>query len=111
MNYRFADTIDVPELQEIMTKFHAATGIPIGIIDTDGAILVATGWSYICTKFHRVNPESARRCVESDRYIENHLHDGGPVEYRCRNGLWDIAVPICIKDQHIATLFVGQFLY
>jgi diguanylate cyclase (GGDEF)-like protein len=33
------------------------------------------------------------------------------VEYRCKNGLWDIAVPICIRGQHVATLFVGQFHY
>jgi signal transduction histidine kinase len=111
MTHTFKALIDVPKLQGLMDIQYAATGIPIGIIDVEGSIQVATGWQDICTQFHRVHPQTARRCRESDNFIASHLQDGGPVEYRCKNGLWDIGVPICIRDEHIATLFVGQFHY
>jgi diguanylate cyclase (GGDEF)-like protein len=107
----FQDLIDIAKLQSLMDAQYAAAGIPIGIIGSAGTIHVATGWQDICTRFHRVHPETARLCRESDNFIIHHLHDGGPVEYRCKNGLWDIAVPICIREKHVATLFVGQFHY
>ena len=111
MQRTFDELIDVPKLQQLMDFQYAATGIPIGIIGVDGTIHVATGWQEICTQFHRVHPKTACLCRESDNYITAHLHDGGPVEYRCKNGLWDIGVPILIRQTHMATLFVGQFHY
>ncbi|HEY6837111.1 MAG TPA: PAS domain S-box protein, partial [Geobacteraceae bacterium] len=41
----------------------------------------------------------------------SHLHDGSYVQYKCKNGLWDVGVPILIADDHVATLFLGQFFY
>jgi len=111
MAYIMEELIDIPRLQRLMDLFHAATSIPVGILDTDGNILVATGWKDICTRFHRVHPYTAARCRESDNYIKSRLHEGSYVQYKCRNGLWDIAVPILIAGEHIATLFMGQFFY
>ncbi len=109
--YSFGDLVDVHRLQGLMSLFHEATGIPVGILDLDGQALVTAGWQDICTRFHRVHPASAERCHASDAYVKSRLGDGRHVEYRCGNGLWDIAVPIVVGGRHVATLFVGQFFY
>lgn len=116
MKYRFAEIVDVPALQAMMESLWRASGIPTGIVETDGKVLVATGWQTICTVFHRRHPVTAARCAESDASIAAHLRDGslpecGYVEYRCKNGMVDIALPIVVDGHHLATLFLGQFFY
>ncbi|GFO57031.1 hypothetical protein GMSM_40380 [Geomonas sp. Red276] len=111
MGWKFSELVDVGRLQLLMDRFYAATAIPVGIIATNGEILVATGWQDLCTKFHRIHPVTAQRCRESDDYIKTRLASKGPVQYKCRNGLWDLAVPIIISAEHVATLFLGQFFY
>ena len=109
--WKLPDLIDIPNLQILMDRFYAATGIPVGIIASGGEILVATGWQDICTKFHRTHPVTAERCRQSDDYIKTHLSANTYVQYKCCNGLWDLAVPIIIAEEHVATLFLGQFFY
>lgn len=108
---RFTDIVNTAQLQQLMGLFYQATQIPIGIIDVDGTVLVGAGWQEICTRFHRVHPVTAARCRESDAYIQSHLNAGKYVQYKCQNGLWDIAIPIMVEGRQLATLFVGQFFY
>ncbi|OHB33676.1 MAG: hypothetical protein A2X84_03235 [Desulfuromonadaceae bacterium GWC2_58_13] len=117
MGYRFSDIVDIPEIQGLMENLYRASGIPCGIIEVDGQILVATGWQDICTRFHRAHPETAALCRESDAFMKQHLPQGcrlpvcGFFEYRCKNGMIDIALPIIIDGRHLANLFLGQFFY
>jgi len=111
MACKLRNLVDIPNLQMLMDRFHAATAIPVGILATDGEILVATGWQDICTHFHRIHPVTAERCRQSDEYINTRLTSTSPVQYKCQNGLWDLAVPIIITGEHVATLFMGQFFY
>lgn len=103
--------VDIPGLQRLMDRFYAATAIPVGILAPDGEILVATGWQDICTRFHRLNPVTAERCRQSDAYIKSRLPTDSYVEYKCQNGLRDVAVPIMVAGNHVGTLFLGQFFY
>ena len=105
------DLVDLERLQKMADHLYAAGGIPVGILDVSGRILVGAGWQRICTQFHRVNPETARRCTESDSYIDSHLDENGVLAYKCKNMLWDLALPITIAGMHLGTLFVGQFFY
>jgi len=109
--YTFTELVDCQKLQSLMERFTKATGILSAILDIDATILVATGWQDICAMFHRVHPVTVRCCQESDSYILSHLKEGHYVEYKCKNGLQDLAVPIIIGDQHVATFFMGQFFY
>ena len=111
MPCRLPDLIDIPKLQLLMDQFHAATGIPVGILGCDGKILVATGWQEISTGFHRSHPVTAERCRQSDDYIKSRPLSDDYVAYKCRNGLWDIAKPIVIAGEHCATLYLCQFFY
>jgi PAS domain S-box-containing protein len=112
MQVNFSDIVDIPKLQSLMETFYAATGIPSGIVDFHGDILVAVGWRDICAKFHRQNPGTEILCRQSDSYIKNHLDLGQPyIWYKCANGLIDAAAPIIVDGVHLATIFQGQFLF
>ena len=111
--YNFRDLIKVENLHSIMATFYRMTNISSSIIDLEGNIIVgdfATGWTHICTDFHRKHPETLKKCVESDTSVCNRLLSGEKyVLYQCLNGMTDSAVPIMIEGEHVANLFSGQY--
>ena len=113
--HKLAQLIDIARLQRTCDGLSAATGMVLAVLDPDGTILIASGWQDICTRFHRLNPETAEGCLESDRRINERLLAGmdAPehISYKCANGLWDVAFPLLVDGQHVATVFTGQFFY
>lgn len=111
MKYTINKIIHVAQLQSLLDKFTRSTGTGTAIIDLEGNTITASGWQDICTKFFRINPETCKNCLESDTSIANGLKKGSKYNmYKCLNGLVDVAVPIIVNDEHIANLFIGQFL-
>ena len=109
---KLSELIDVRELAALCESFTAATGAVTALLDLDGEVLVATGWQDICTRFHRVHPQTAARCRESDTVLASRLGAGAQYNaYRCKNGLVDVAVPVTIGDEHVANFFTGQFFF
>ncbi len=106
-----ADIVDIPSIQLLMDDFNALTGLPIGLIDVQGTILVATGWQDVCTKFHRVDARTRARCEASDLALSRGIPQGEIRAHRCENGMWDIVTPLYVKGLHLANIFVGQFFY
>jgi PAS domain S-box-containing protein len=112
MKYKFSDLVDIERLQSLMDDFYDVTKTPLAILDIDGKILTATGWQDICTKFHRVHPETSQKCSESDTALANRLAQGKKYNvYKCLNGLVDVAAPILVDGKHLANLFTGQFFF
>jgi PAS domain S-box-containing protein len=113
--HKLSELIDVARLQSTCDGLSAATGVTLAVLDPDGAILVASGWRDICTRFHRRNSATAAACLESDLRINERVQAGmeAPAHfaYRCANGLWDVAFPLLIDEVHAATVFTGQFFY
>ena len=109
----FTQLVDLEKVRQLLEAHFRITGTVSAILDTEENILAAVGWQDICTHFHRANPAASVRCRESDAYIKAHLHDFGEgfVEYKCRNGLCEVAMPIFIGGEHLATIFTGQFFY
>lgn len=109
----FSRLVDIGQLQRLLEAQHQVTGVPVAILDVDENVLVAVGWQEICTRFHRQHAEAVELCRQSDAYIKAHLCDFPEeyVDYRCRNGLRDLAMPIFIDGRHLATFFTGQFFY
>ncbi len=105
------DILDVPELQRLMDDFYALTKIGGAIVDVKGKILVATGWQDICTKFHRVHPETRKNCVESDVFLSGYGTPGIFNLYKCKNNMWDMATPIIVGEKHLGNIFLGQFIF
>lgn len=109
MEYTLKDLLDIPKLRVLLDSLDEIHSKPSAIIDTDGNILTATAWQDICTKFHRINPETKKQCIESDTHIKAEL-DGtmAHVVYRCPMGLVDTATPIVIEAKHLGNVFTGQ---
>jgi len=107
-----SELVDIGELRGLCESFTEITGAVTAVLDLDGNVLVATGWQDICTQFHRANPLTCARCLESDTIIAGRLSKGDPYNvYKCKNGLVDVAVPITIAGEHVANFFTGQFFF
>lgn len=103
--------IDVPALQKLMDDFYQLCSIPMAIMDMADKLLVGVGWQDICTKFHRIHPESCAHCIESDLELSAGADEGRFKLYKCKNNLWDAAAPILIGDRKMGNLFTGQFFF
>ena len=76
-SYKLSDLLDIAHLQKMADSHYTAAGMPIGIIDAfDNSVLVGSGWQEICVRYHRANPETRKKCQESDAFIKNGLARG-----------------------------------
>ncbi len=106
----FAELVDLKRIEALLTSFYDLTELPSAITDSEGTIIMGVGWRRICTDFHRKHPESAARCNESDCLLSRLAgKDMRVTSNQCLNGLIDVAVPITIKGEQVANLFMGQF--
>ena len=106
-----SDLIDVDEFQSMMDSFNRLSGLLVAILDHEGKILVSSGWQDICTKFHRVHPETSQFCLESDTELSKETNPGAYKQYKCKNNLWDISTPIFVAGKHLGNMYFGQFFY
>ena len=112
MKPKILDLIDFEKIDTLLEGFNKSTGFVTAILDLEGNVLSKSGWRQICTEFHRVNPETSKKCTISDTVLAGKLAAGEKYHfYQCLNGLVDVAVPIIIKGEHIANLFSGQFFF
>lgn len=111
--YRIDQLIDIEQVRRLLESHHRLSQMAYGVFDADGNEVIAVGWQDICVRFYRAPPVTCARCRESDAFIKAHLHDfeGEFLEYRCKNGMIDVAMPIIIDGEHAATFFTGQFFY
>lgn len=104
--------IDFEKVNSLLESFNKTTGYVTAILDLEGNILSTSGWRQICTDFHRVNPETAKKCTLSDTVLAGKMAKGEKYHvYKCLNGLADVVVPVVVNGEHIANLFSGQFFY
>ncbi|MBU4233066.1 MAG: PocR ligand-binding domain-containing protein [Desulfobacterales bacterium] len=106
-----SNILDTPAVQALMEEFSKLTNMAMAILDLQGKILVATGWQDICTQFHRVHPQAAQNCTESNLFLVQNLRPGEYAAFKCQNHLWDVATPLFIGEKHVGNIFTGQFLY
>ena len=112
MKTKILDLIDFEKVDILLEGFNKSTGFVTAILDLEGNVLSKSGWRQICTQFHRVNPETSKKCTISDTMLAGKLAEGEKYHfYQCLNGMVDVAVPIVIKGIHIANLFSGQFFF
>ena len=112
MKPKILELIDFEKVDTLLEGFNKTTGFVTAILDLDGNVLSKSGWRQICTEFHRIHPETARKCLISDTELANKMAEGENYHfYQCLNGLVDVAVPIVVKGEHIANLFSGQFFF
>lgn len=108
--FKYTDLVDIDAFTRLLDNFFTATGIPNGLVGTDGELISQAGWTDACHIFHRGDPESNRHCQESNLKLMRDLHGGEVAHDLCMNGLIDYATPVVIEGQQLATLFLGQVL-
>src|SRR6056297_2980588 len=106
-----ADIVDTDELQAMMEDLFKTTKVGGAILDVCGKILVSTTMEDICAKFHRVHPDTAKNCMESDLALASGVPAGTFKAYRCKNNMWDMVSPIEIGGKHLGNIYIGQFFY
>ncbi len=65
-----ADLVDLERLQHMCDSLSAASDMGLAVLDSGGAILVASGWQDICAKFHRLHEKTLKGCLESGLQID-----------------------------------------
>lgn len=112
MKINILDLIEFDKVDTLLEGFNKSTGFVTAILDLNGNVLSKSGWRQICTEFHRKNPVTSEKCSVSDTVLASKLAEGEKYHfYECLNGLVDVAVPIIVKEEHIANLFTGQFFF
>lgn len=110
-NLEFADIIDVQAIQALVDNLYKFVRLPVGILDLKGKSLIGAGWQDICTRFHRVHPETCGHCLESDLELTKGVPAGEFRLYKCKNGMWDAVTPVMVGGRHMGNLFWGQFFF
>ncbi|WP_423185310.1 PocR ligand-binding domain-containing protein [Alishewanella sp. d11] len=107
----FFQADDLQSLNAIFDSFCKVVGVTIALIDLNGKVLASSRWQRACMHFHRVAPDTQQRCYESDLDLSQQMLAGKDYAlYRCKNGLTDCVAPLVVDHEHIANLFIGQFL-
>jgi PAS domain S-box-containing protein len=105
------EIIDAPAVQALMESFYKFAPMPMSIVDMKGKLFVGVGWQDACIKFHRANPESCRRCNESDTQLSGGVPAGEFRLYKCKNNMWHMATPIMVGGRQIGNILSGQFFF
>jgi diguanylate cyclase (GGDEF)-like protein/PAS domain S-box-containing protein len=112
IEYRLPYLLDMTMVQKLADANFRAGGLPMTLTDAFTLkSLVKSGWPRICKKFHRTNPRASARCLESGQYVKDHVGEAESLQYKCKNGLWHIGMPIVVAGRHLATLYLSQFWF
>lgn len=112
-DYTIEQLLDLEQIRHLLESHQRLSGMAYALFDTDDNCLVCVGCREICQHFHHANPIADARCRESRALIRNSQNSatGEFQEYRCKNGMIEVAMPLLIDDRHLATFFAGQFFY
>ncbi|WP_136525004.1 PAS domain S-box protein [Geomonas ferrireducens] len=108
MDYSLKELLDVPRLHELLRSFNEIYHMPSAVADAEGNILTSIAWQDICRRFHRMNPELRKFCLEEQLRKSAPCKTGGHLMHRCPMGLVDVAAPIVVDGRHLGDVFVGQ---
>ena len=109
---KIADIFEYEKANILLEGFTKSTGFVTAILDLDGNILYKSGWTQICTDFHRKNCETSSLCIFSDTKLASQIRKDEKYHYyKCANGLIDVGLPIVVRGEHVANFFSGQFFF
>lgn len=111
IDFSFSDLVDVTDLQQLVNNLSELSGLAVAVSDSDNNTLVTCGLKKICTAFHCVHPATSANCIRSKKYSKQHLVKENPISLKCNNGLRENLYPIIIENKHVASIYLGQFLY
>lgn len=104
-------------IESALLSLEAAYAIQITIIDREGYFHDAQGRPIFgrLRHSHQSNPcchiQFDQRCVDHCRHHCNHIGERKrrPFETTCWKGISELAIPLVLDEQHLGTLFLGQW--
>lgn len=108
----FQEMVDINNLENMVSATYDFSGMPIGVIDAvSGELCVAAGWQNVCLEFERGNMNSRKLCVQSEMEIAEAARRGESTRFKCKTGFRHIGIPVFCRDRHVASIYLGEFLY
>jgi AraC-like DNA-binding protein/ligand-binding sensor protein len=110
----FRQLLESPEFAEFALILKRLTGLSMAL-NTPDVKTTCVGVPHdlgnpICTMI-RGTAEGARRCEACDRRQQAQAGSAGKAKlYTCHAGFYDMAIPIMIQGEHVATISSGQVL-
>lgn len=111
MEHRLTDLIGIDFLQKLADLYHSFTGVAAAIVDADGMLLVTSGWSSICTDFHRRCPDTRLNCPSSDQSLNQLACNMSYASSECLNGLVHYGARIKLNQHYLGSFFIGQIFH
>lgn len=108
-NMELTKIIDTKVIQLLMNDIYLLTHVPMHLTDVEGNLLVNVGWQDICTKFHRVHPETYKDFIDQIK-PSSELLLGEFKLYKCENNMLNVVTPINIYC-HVGYLHFGHFSF
>jgi PAS domain S-box-containing protein len=107
MKYQFSDVADIPELQQILVSFHAATGIAAEIIDFDSQTVTVSSGQEILAELHTFGKR--QWCEEEQTWSYKDEMRLRRCEYPGK--LFRYSGTIRVENQEIAYLLLGPVFH
>jgi signal transduction histidine kinase len=107
MEYRFSNLVDIPDIQQILVSFHAASGILTRILDLDGRILVSSSTENVFEESHQL----VQNRWQGEEQILSQNNENLLRRYEYFGRLFQYVQVIRVKDRAIATLVVGPVFH
>lgn len=111
LKYTLKQLVDFNQFKNLMDSYSMLTGISLAILDVEGNRQALSAPCKICEEYHRKHNGCLKQCKESDHVLIETVKRTNKSLYRvCKNGIVDMASPICLNGEHLAVIFAGQFL-
>ena len=107
MDYRFSDLLDIPDLEQTLVSFHAASGIPAEIMDLEGQTILASSNSEIIAEFHYLTQVPGR----GEEQILSSNNEKPLRRYEYHGRLFSYARVIQVENQEIADVLLGPVIH
>lgn len=109
---KFEDLVDLTRVQKLAEANYKMLQMPLAImVAGEMTFLAGSGGQDLCHNFFLSHPHTRKLCQDCHEEIQRQMAEGRPCGLQCPNGLWNIGIPIMMEGGHLATLFIGQFLY
>ncbi len=103
------DLVDISIIQRLQDWFAATTGISVSLRDSNGELITTPSSRTRYCAIINASDEGRRRCCASNaRAASKAAESRQPVKYVCHAGLTQIAAPIFVAGECLATMVLGD---
>ncbi|QYZ78485.1 PAS domain S-box protein [Methanofollis formosanus] len=103
------ETPELTRLYLILNEVSELLGFRSSIVTLEGRECVSLGEVRVCSEFHKGHAASGRTCRTCMAGLGTYASSRNSFVFLCPHRLWRVAVPIIIRERHVATLLGPPF--